>query len=264
MNKLSVSRSETDVRCQSRRVVRAPIQWVIPIKLFGHSVFAFTLVALLQACAANSTSQRTTIPANLGDLKTELRAYHDSGRYDRDIATVDAEATAYIVKHASESTKPAIVLDIDETALSNWQEIEANDFGYITDGDCNHLPRGPCGALSWDQLGNAPAIKSTRELFQVAKNNRAAVFFITGRYEKERDVTVKNLRAAGYRDWDGLIMRPDGSHTKSAADFKAPQRQLITAEGYTIVANIGDQPSDLAGGYALRAFLLPDPFYRVR
>jgi HAD superfamily, subfamily IIIB (Acid phosphatase) len=33
--------------------------------------------------------------------------------------------------------------------------------------------------------------------------------------------------------------------------------------GYTIVANVGDQPSDLQGGHAEKRFLLPDPFYRV-
>ena len=31
---------------------------------------------------------------------------------------------------------------------------------------------------------------------------------------------------------------------------------------HTIIANVGDQPSDLAGGYAKRA-LLTDPFYRI-
>jgi hypothetical protein len=36
------------------------------------------------------------------------------------------------------------------------------------------------------------------------------------------------------------------------------------AEGYTIVANIGDQPSDLAGGHSERTFLPPDPFYRIK
>ena len=29
------------------------------------------------------------------------------------------------------------------------------------------------------------------------------------------------------------------------------------------IANVGDQPSDLAGGYAERTFLLPNPFYRI-
>ena len=36
-----------------------------------------------------------------------------------------------------------------------------------------------------------------------------------------------------------------------------------SSEGYTIVANIGDQPSDLDGGFAERTFLLPNPFYRI-
>jgi len=58
-------------------------------------------------------------------------------------------------------------------------------------------------------------------------------------------------------------MEPVGSEFVSAADFKAPQRERLTREGYTIVANIGDQPSDLAGGFAERAFLLPNPFYRI-
>jgi hypothetical protein len=30
-----------------------------------------------------------------------------------------------------------------------------------------------------------------------------------------------------------------------------------------VTANIGDQPSDLSGGYAEKTFLLPNPFYRV-
>lgn len=58
-------------------------------------------------------------------------------------------------------------------------------------------------------------------------------------------------------------MVPDGGHFPSAADFKAPIRAEIEQAGYTILANIGDQPSDLKGGHAEKGFLLPDPFYRV-
>jgi hypothetical protein len=35
------------------------------------------------------------------------------------------------------------------------------------------------------------------------------------------------------------------------------------AESGFIIANMGDQPSDLLGGHAEKKFLLPDPFYRV-
>jgi hypothetical protein len=58
-------------------------------------------------------------------------------------------------------------------------------------------------------------------------------------------------------------MRPNGTSTQSAADYKAPERAKIASQGFTIIANVGDQPSDLAGGYAERTFLEPNPFYRI-
>jgi len=58
-------------------------------------------------------------------------------------------------------------------------------------------------------------------------------------------------------------MEPIGSHYVSAADFKAPQRAQIEQHGYTIIANVGDQPSDLNGGSAQRTYLLPNPFYCI-
>jgi acid phosphatase len=58
-------------------------------------------------------------------------------------------------------------------------------------------------------------------------------------------------------------MEPPGAHYVSAADFKAPQREQIQQQGYTIIANIGDQPSDLDRGFSERIYLLPNPFYRI-
>jgi acid phosphatase len=58
-------------------------------------------------------------------------------------------------------------------------------------------------------------------------------------------------------------MRMDGTPIGSTAEFKTSQRAAIEAQGYTIVVNMGDQPSDLAGGHAMEGFLLPNPFYRI-
>jgi HAD superfamily, subfamily IIIB (Acid phosphatase) len=58
-------------------------------------------------------------------------------------------------------------------------------------------------------------------------------------------------------------MEPTGAHYVSAADFKAPQREQIEQRGYTIIANLGDQPSDLDGGFSEQTYLLPNPFYRI-
>ena len=82
-------------------------------------------------------------------------------------------------------------------------------------------------------------------------------------FQRAFDALERNLRAAGYAGYARLFMVPDGAHFASAADFKAPIRAEIERQGYTIIANMGDQPSDLKGGHAERAFLLPNPFYRV-
>ncbi len=82
------------------------------------------------------------------------------------------------------------------------------------------------------------------DIFTAAKDRGAAIFFITGRGETQRAATERNLQAGGYTGYTQLVMEPHGTHYVSAADFKAPQRAQIEQQGYTIIANIGDQPSD--------------------
>ena len=86
-------------------------------------------------------------PINLGDLKLQITQYKQSGAYDRDVAAVLARARQYVERRASMVRMPAIVLDIDDTSLSSWPRIQANDYGGITNGPCN-LPAGPCGQIS--------------------------------------------------------------------------------------------------------------------
>ena len=230
-----------------------------------RSLLATLLTALLLAAPGTVLSQTNPPPQtlpNLGDLKRQLKQYHDSGAYDRDVAAVLSEAQQYVERRAKEVQKPALVLDIDETSLSNWPEIAANDFGFIANGPCD-LPGGPCGNRSWDASGQAKAIQPTLALFLAAKAAGVTVLFITGRDESGRAATETNLVNIGYIGWAALAMRPAGSTTPSAADYKTPERAKIEARGYTIIANVGDQPSDLAGGHAERTFQVPNPFYRI-
>jgi predicted secreted acid phosphatase len=201
-------------------------------------------------------------PANVGDLKTEAVAYYDSGAYLTDLQSATAPALAWIEDEAPRVDRPAVVFDIDETALSNWEAIQANDFGRIG-GPCVAPPTTPCGWRSWDERAQATAIEPTHDVFTAARDRGAAIFFITGRDESQRAATVRNLANAGYTGYAGLFMEPVGAQYASAADFKAPQRAHLEDQGYTIIANLGDQPSDLAGGHAERTYLLPNPFYRI-
>lgn len=218
----------------------------------------------LAACAPQSPFViAATQPANVGDAKIAALAYHDSGEYDRDLAVVADQAAAWVRTRASAAGKPALVLDVDETALSNWEVLKRDDFGRPVPGPCEPTGDTPCGWAAWDLLGKDPAIAPTLRLFQLARSLNVTVFFITGRPESQRVATERNLVQAGYGGFSKLYLVPEGAHFSSAADFKAPVRAEIEQAGYRIIANMGDQPSDLLGGHAEKSFLLPDPFYRV-
>ncbi|MBI1216502.1 MAG: acid phosphatase [Alphaproteobacteria bacterium] len=219
---------------------------------------AAALVALLAACAPGMPGSTY----NLGEARVKLVAYHDDGAYMRDFARVDANALDYITRRAPQVKKPAIVLDVDETSLSNWPQLQANGLDLEVKGPCS-LPKGPCGFHAWAQRSADKPLQPTLDLFRAARKTGVTVFFITGRDETVRAATEKNLHLAGYRGWKKLILRPAHSKTPSAADYKVPERAKIEKMGYTIIANVGDQPSDLAGGHAERAYLVPNPFYRI-
>lgn len=245
---------------EHRRLVAKSLQWVL-------------LLTMLAACSAvppppqpTRSAQSAPVleqPGNVGDAKLAASAYHNDGAYERDLATVTAEVSNRLLKRASRVSQPALVLDVDDTVLSNWQVIMADDFGRVIEGPCDALPAGPCGWAAWDLLGRAPAIMPSLGMFQQARALGVAVFFITGRPESQRAATERNLRDIGYGGFTRLVMVPNGKHYASAVDFKAPVRAGIEEEGFTIIANMGDQPSDLAGEHAEKTFLLPNPFYRI-
>ena len=203
-------------------------------------------------------------PTNVGDAILAAATYHDSGAYDRDIEGVLATASNWIAERAPAVAKPALVLDIDETTLSNWEVIQRDNFGRPIGGGCEAGGDGPCGWAAWDQLGQSKAIAPMQTLFHAARAAKVAVFFITGRPEDQRAATDRNLKETGFDGFEKLYMTPNGAKFSSAANFKTPVRQGIEAAGFTIIANIGDQPSDILGGHAERIYLLPNPFYRVR
>jgi HAD superfamily, subfamily IIIB (Acid phosphatase) len=205
-----------------------------------------------------------TNPINLGQLKGVLRAYRCE-RYDEEVAAVLARAQSWVEQRAPQVTKPAVVLDIDETSLSNWEQIFHNDFGYISGGGCDLASKAACGSNAWEQSAMAPAIEPTLALFNAAKAKNVAVFFITGRFDsgEKRAATELNLQRAGYSGWDGLYLRDPNAPRPSVAEYKRDARIDVESKGYMIIANIGDQDSDLAFGHAELTFKLPNPFYFI-
>jgi len=241
----------------------------------NHRLRALSLVtgvlACTVACATSSSTRVTTSPPaidttvaaagvpNIYDAQRLVEQYIMGGRYEDDVATVVAGARVWLDQRSKAAAKPAIVLDIDETSLSNWPAYRLNGWVRITNGGCD-LQQGPCGLRAWQALGQSKAIAPTLTLARRARELGAAVFFITGRPSNLREATERNLKDQGY-EWTGVILQPEGAQFKSAADFKAPERRKLTEQGYTIILNLGDQQSDLTGGYAERTFKLPNPVY---
>ncbi len=215
-----------------------------------------------------------------GDYASALKDYHDSGDYEADLNAVGNRAGAFLdrkvrgIRHAAgrrcarakkhgvtgtrleqacAKPKLAIVLDIDETSLSNYSCISAMDFKQATVGLAQCLA-----------AASSPAIGATKGVYDRAQRKGLAVFFITGRPDSipgVRQQTEANLKASGYETWQELILNPElGGPT---IPYKSGAREQIEKQGYRIVLNMGDQESDLAGGHADRAFKLPNPFYFI-
>jgi hypothetical protein len=206
------------------------------------------------------------------DLTPSLRSYHDGGQYESDLGTVDAQARKFMLKQAkalrqkrkqrcsgkgkksraAASCKPlklALVLDIDETSLSNYTQLNLASFSNVT------------AALAGAAFaGTSPAIAPTLDLYRRARAAGISVFAITGRPSLIESQTRQNLNNAGYTDLSGIFFKPGSD---PVIPFKSGQRATLEGQGYRILANVGDQESDLAGGHADRSFKLPNPFYFI-
>jgi HAD superfamily, subfamily IIIB (Acid phosphatase) len=188
-----------------------------------------------------------------GETVKAVRDYHDSGQYDKDLAAVAGNARGYLDSRLvswprKSKLRPAIVLDIDETSLSNYTGLLASGFTTV-------------GNVINPVTATGKAIAPTLSLYQRARSKGVAVFFVTGRPPQIAGITALNLVNEGYdKGWDGLYTKPTDAGTQA---FKSSTRAAIERSGYDIVANVGDQESDLDGGHADRAFKLPNPFYFI-
>jgi hypothetical protein len=183
-----------------------------------------------------------------GELVSALTKYHDSGEYESDLSSVDGAAQSFLDAHLGGHGKAAIVLDIDETSLSNYTGLLSSGF---TAG----------GTVAQAASGTGTAIAPTVALYHDAIAHGVAVFFVTGRPSEIQGPTESNLKNVGYDEgWNALDFKPTEADTEQ---FKSSTRAAIQKSGYHIIVNVGDQQSDLDGGFAQRAFKLPNPFYFI-
>jgi predicted secreted acid phosphatase len=183
---------------------------------------------------------------------------------------------AHHSKH--DSGTPAIVLDVDDTTLLTWNYEIASNWAY-----------NPVTNAEYVTGQKFPAVPGMVAIVNWAANHGIAIFYLTGRPDTQEAATLGNLTDdnvgvdAGYPAPTTLPNGEDGLFTKPAVNdyptylqqacaadpggkcttvhYKAATRAHIESLGYDILANFGDQYSDLKGGYADKTFKLPNPNY---
>lgn len=211
-------------------------------------IFQSIILAAFLFISCTSTNPTLQI-MNLGAAKNAVQAYYESGEFDSECAKIIDDAIDQI-DGINLSGKSAVVFDIDETALSNYEYTKEIGFGYV-DKLWNE----------WQQKGIAPAIKDTKRFYDYLLSKNIHVIFVTGRYAEVCEATKRNLIEQGYAKFDTLIIRSDNERKIPAAEWKAAKREELVSKGYNIIACIGDQWSDLAGGNTGIKIKLPGYLY---
>lgn len=194
----------------------------------------------------------------------DLHTFSPTGSYAREVAGITKDATRYLAHHRARDGRKAILLDVDDTSLNTYNYEIYSNFVY-----------NPTTNAAFVNAASFPAVPTVPQLVNYATSHGYTVFFLTGRPEAQRAGTAINLTQQGYPSVpaDQLYLKdltkpiyascyqPAQNKTCTTIQYKSLTRRYIESQGYDIVANLGDQYSDLSGGYSDRTFKLPNPMY---
>jgi predicted secreted acid phosphatase len=206
---------------------------------------ALVLAAALLAPVAAASAKEPAAPAT----PAAIRAYHDSGEWAKDTKAAFATATKDVKKGLAKKAKgtPTLVLDIDDTTLSTYACADPGNFA-------------PAATTTCIVGGKLPVIAQAKALIKSAQKQKVKLVFITARPEGIRALTVANLKLAGIAKYT-LIMKPNDASGETAAAYKTAARKTLEAGGANILVSVGDQKSDLSGGFADFGVKVPNPMY---
>lgn len=272
------------VRLPSRRFTLATAALTLAALVGGGVAYAATQQPAIQTSTPQSEDQVT----NIDVLRQQLRNYYGDplgtgvvgadSNYVKEAESVAAAGERWLGNHHRTDGTKAIVLDVDDTTLVTWNYEVFSNWAF-----------NPATNATFVTEQRFPAVPGMVDLVQAAEREGYAIFYLTGRGAAQEQPTLGNLTAdgagvdAGYpkpttlgNGEDGLFTKPavadypdylkaacagDPNGSCTTVHYKSATRAHIESLGYDIVANFGDQYSDLNGGYADRTFKLPNPNY---
>ena len=154
-----------------------------------------------------------------------------------DAALADTSWSAAIEQTGDASKlPPAVILDIDETALDNSP--------FQARGVRDNTPYSEQAWQRWVTEARARAVPGATEFARYAAGKGVTVFFVTNRMSGIEKPTRANLAAAGFpldANVDTVLSR--GEKPEWSASGKGPRRTFIAAS-YRILLLIGDDLGD--------------------
>ncbi len=219
-----------------------------------------------------TTSQVDPVPNSVDGKDNALHQFSPTSSYANEMAGIVSDAEKYLNHPPGSgngkkfSGQKAILFDIDDTTLNTFSyEIYSN---FVFNPSTNAAFVNACltsGCVF-------PATPGMVGLEKYAEGLGYTVFFLTGRPVSQMTGTIENLTSVGYdvdpanvylKDLNASWLSSCGHSTPACTtiQYKSLTRQYIESQGYDIVANFGDQFSDLEGGFADQTSKIPTPMY---
>lgn len=198
------------------------------------------------AVAAEPVPQSDLLNAELWmqrsvEYKANSLAVYALGRIQLDKALAEKTWTAATEQTGNyQDLPPAVVLDLDETAMDN----SAYQAGLVT-------TNGEFSPKTWDawvKAEKATAVPGAVEFTQYAESKGVKVFYVTNRNADQEEPTRRNAQALGFPmggNVDTFLMskeKPDWGSAKGT-------RRAYIAKDYRIVLLFGDNFGDFSDAY---------------
>jgi hypothetical protein len=261
-----------EVPVRSKRALATLAALAVGLGLVGAgSAVADPKPAAAPAPALDPTPTHSNEIPNLGLVKNQIKFFYGDptstgvaspdSPYAKEVGRDEAQLTGYLATHKRGPKKPALVLDVDDTALLTYNYEISEDFGFNPTTNAEFV---------LDQ--KFPAVFGMVQTVTWASAHGYTLFFVTGRPDTQQDATEGNLAKVGYPTPKTVFTRdrtlPIPAYltcqaTCTTVQYKSLTRAHIESLGYRIVANVGDQFSDLQGGHEQRAVKLPNPIYFI-
>jgi 5'-nucleotidase (lipoprotein e(P4) family) len=158
-----------------------------------------------------------------------------------DEAVADTNWTAYDQTGSYQNLPPAVIIDLDETAIDN----SAYEAGLVV----NDTRFNPKTWDDWTKAEQAKAVPGAVEFANYAATKGVKVFYVSNRNADQKEATRHNLEALGFPmggNVDTLLMQKDRTEWSTGAKGS---RFAYIAKDYRVLLMFGDQIGDFSDKY---------------